>query len=148
MMKLLIQVAHFVLICVWQPNLLSFNQNCIGTNPGIWTLDFFYGLGVTQCYQLDPSLSIRLLKHFFEKVFLEHGGLPHVLHLAVHLNCTEEIEGVILSHFYTLSLFKLGLGWWVLDFFGTNQNLQQHVYWLCQVGSLWCHFSKLQIITW
>ena len=41
-----------------------------GTSPGIWnlvlglwTLDFFYGLWMTQGYQLDQSLSQRLFKH-------------------------------------------------------------------------------------
>ena len=36
----------------------------IGSSPfRIWTLlVFFYGLGMTQSYQLDHSLSLRLLK--------------------------------------------------------------------------------------
>ena len=46
---------------------------------GLWTLDFFYELRMTQGYQLDHSLSKRLLKHFFDNVLLEHVGL------AVHL---------------------------------------------------------------
>ena len=63
-----------------------------GTSPGIrnlgfglLTLDFFYGLRMTQGYQLDHSLLQRLLKHFFDNVLLEHVGLILVLPLAVHL---------------------------------------------------------------
>ena len=36
---------------------------------GLWSLDFFYGLRMS--YQLDHSLSQRLVKHFFDNVFLE-----------------------------------------------------------------------------
>mgnify|MGYP007048719944 CR=1 FL=1 len=50
-----------------------------GTSPGIWnldfglwTLDFFYGLRMTQDYQQDLFLSQRLLKHFFDNVLHEH----------------------------------------------------------------------------
>ena len=63
-----------------------------GTSPGIWnldfdlwTLDFFYELRMTQGYQLDHSLSQRLLKHFFDNVLFKNVGLIHVLPLAVHL---------------------------------------------------------------
>ena len=43
-------------------------------------------------------------------VLLEHGGLPHVLTLAVHLIFLPElVEGVILSHFYSLSFLVRGL---------------------------------------
>ena len=52
---------------------------------GLLTLDFFYGLRMTQGYQLDHSLLQRLLKHFFDNVLLEHVGLILVLPLAVHL---------------------------------------------------------------
>ena len=52
---------------------------------GLWTLDCFYGLRMTQGYQLDHSLSQRLLKHFFNNVLLEHVGLFRVLPLAVQL---------------------------------------------------------------
>ena len=45
------------------------------------------GLTMTQGYQLDHSLSQRLLKHFIDNVLLEHVGLIHVLPLAVHLLC-------------------------------------------------------------
>ena len=37
-------------------------------------------------YKLDHSLSLRLLKPFFDNVLLEHVSLPHVLPLAVHLD--------------------------------------------------------------
>ena len=40
------------------------------------------------------------LKMFY---LLEHGGLPHVFRSAVHLDFVcAEVEGVILSHFYSL----------------------------------------------
>ena len=55
-----------------------------GLDFGLWTLDFFYGLRMTQGYQLDHSLPQRLLKHFFDNVLLEHVGTIHVLPLAVH----------------------------------------------------------------
>ena len=35
-------------------------------------MDFFYGLRMTQGYQLDHSLSQRLLKHLFDNFLLEH----------------------------------------------------------------------------
>ena len=58
---------------------------------------------MTQVYQLDHLLSLRLLKHFFDNVLLEHVGLFCVLPLAVHLFfCLEQLEGVILSNFYLL----------------------------------------------
>ena len=48
-------------------------------------MDFFYGVGMTQGYQLDQ---LRLLYHFFDNVLLELVGLPHVLPLTgtVHLD--------------------------------------------------------------
>ena len=44
------------------------------------------------------------LKPLFDIVLLEHVCLPHVLPLAVHLVffCVEQVEGVILSHSYSL----------------------------------------------
>ena len=51
-----------------------------------------------------------LSESFFDNVLLEHGGLPHVLPLAVHLIfLPEQVEGVILSHFYSLSFLVRGL---------------------------------------
>ena len=52
---------------------------------------------MTQGYQLDKLLSLGLLKLFCDNVLLEHGGLPHVHPLAVHLSCAEQVEGVIQS---------------------------------------------------
>ena len=43
-------------------------------------------LRMTQGYQLDHLLSLRLLKHFFDNILLEHVGLPYVLPLAIHLD--------------------------------------------------------------
>ena len=82
-----------------------------GTSPGIWnldcnlwTLDFFYELRMTQPGLPTHSLSQRLLKHFFDNVLLEHVGLIRLLPLAVQLFffCSEQVEGVILSNFYSL----------------------------------------------
>ena len=67
-------------------------------NPGICRLNF--GLLLTQ---YDSG--------FFDNVLLEHVGLPNVLPLAAHLDCAEQVEGVILSHFYFVSLFIRG--WWL-----------------------------------
>ena len=44
---------------------------------GIWTSSLDYQLN---------SLSLRLFKPFFDNVLLEHGGLPNVLPLPVHLD--------------------------------------------------------------
>ena len=76
-----------------------------GTSPGIWnmhsglwTLDFFYGMRMTQGYQLDHSLSKRL-----DNVLLENVGLTRVLPLtAYRFLCAEQVKGVILSHFCSL----------------------------------------------
>ena len=55
-------------------------------------------------------IPLRPIKNVFDNVLLEHGGLPHVLPLAVHLIfLTEQVEGVILSHFYSLSFLVRGL---------------------------------------
>ena len=48
-----------------------------------WFMDFERRM--TQGYQLDHSLSQRLLKHVCDNVLLEHVGLIHVLPLDVHL---------------------------------------------------------------
>ena len=61
---------------------------------------------MTQSY----LLSLRLLKPFLDNVLLEHAGLPHVLPLAVHqIFFAEQVEGVILSHFKSLSFLVGGL---------------------------------------
>ena len=67
-----------------KPRNLEFGL-CLGT------LDFFYGLGtgddgMTQGYQQNHSLSLKLFKPFFDNDLLKHGRLPHVLPLAVHLD--------------------------------------------------------------
>ena len=69
----------------------------------VW--DLFYGLRMTQDYQLDHLPSLRLLKPLFANVLLELGRLPHnhILPLTVHM----EIVGVILSHFYPLNKFHI-----------------------------------------
>ena len=73
-------------------SVIGLDLDSTGTSPeipnmdfGLWTFDFFYGLGMNQDYQLDHSLSLRHLKPFFDNVLLDHCGLPHVLTLAVHL---------------------------------------------------------------
>ena len=56
---------------------------------GLWFIDFGLLLLTEddsgQGYQLDHSLSQRLLKHLFDNVLLEHVGLVCVLPPAVHL---------------------------------------------------------------
>ena len=59
---------------------------------------------MTQGYQLDHSLSQRILKHLFDNVPLEHVGLINVLPLAV-----QQVEGEILSHLYSLTFLVRGL---------------------------------------
>ena len=53
----------------------------IKTSPGNWNVDF-YGLVTTQGYH---SLPLRLLKPSSDNVLHEHGKLPQVFPLAVHL---------------------------------------------------------------
>ena len=102
-----------ITVCI--ANYLKANQTCIRQGQaqefGNWTLDFFYGLGLTQGYQLDPSLSLRLLKPFFDNVLLEHGGLSHVLPLAVYLvvhKILETPQAQVLGLFWD-SDFGIGL---------------------------------------
>merc|ERR1719223_2274907 len=58
----------------------------------------------------EPLIPLRPFKSVFDNVLLEHGGLPHVLPLDVHLIfLSEQVEGVILSHFYSLSFLVRGL---------------------------------------
>ena len=65
---------------------------------------------MTKSYQLDISLSLRHLKPFFDNVLLDHGGLPHVLPPAVHLNIFPcSACKFIISHFYSLSFLIRGL---------------------------------------
>ena len=53
----------------------------IKASPGNWNVDF-YGLGTTQGYH---SLPLRLLKPSSDNVLHEHGELPQVFSLTVHL---------------------------------------------------------------
>ena len=53
------------------------------TIPGIWNWDFLYRLRNKEDSGLPTGL--RLLKPFCDNVLLEHGGLPQVLALVVHL---------------------------------------------------------------
>ena len=51
---------------------------------------------------------IKFLNHFIDNVLLEHVGLILVLPLAVHLFFgAEQVEGLILSHFYSLGFILL-----------------------------------------
>ena len=45
-----------------------------------------YGVGMIQGYQLDQTLSLRLIKSVPDNFILEHSGLPCVLPFAVHLD--------------------------------------------------------------
>ena len=54
----------------------------------------------TGCLHFDNGATSK-----FDDVLLEHGGLPHVLSLAVHLHFfAGQVEGTILKLFYPLSL--------------------------------------------
>ena len=80
------------------------------------TWDTLLTLRSTWGFYLNHLIPLRPFKSVFDNVLLEHGGLPHVLPLAVHLIfLPEQVEGVILSHFYSLSFLVRGLlkswGW-------------------------------------
>ena len=64
------------------------------------------GMGNLHLVHPELNLSILIMSFVtckFDDVLLEHCGLPHVLPLAVHLFfCAEQVEGVILSHIYSL----------------------------------------------
>ena len=60
---------------------------------------------------MTAFMTHNYLKPFFDNVFLEHGGLPHILPLAYNLDFFElsaEVEGLIQSQFYSLSFFIRG----------------------------------------
>jgi len=80
---------------------------------GTWfivSLTIFLTLRSTWGFYLNHLIPLRPFKSVFDNVLLEHGGLPHVLPLAVHLIfLPEQVEGVILSHFYSLSFLVRGL---------------------------------------
>ena len=74
------------------------------------TWDTLLTLRSTWGFYLNHLIPLRPFKSVFDNVLLEHGGLPHVLPLAVHLIfLPEQAEGVILSHFYSLSFLVRGL---------------------------------------
>ena len=74
------------------------------------TWDTLLTLRSTWGFYLNHLIPLRPFKSVFDNVLLEHGGLPHVLPLAVHLIfLPEQVEGVILSHFYSLSFLVRGL---------------------------------------
>ena len=70
---------------------------------GICSWDFFYGLRMSQSYQLVELLTLRLLKPFFDNVLLELG---HVISLAVHL----ERLGTPFWHSVLLKVMGWGVG--------------------------------------
>ena len=77
--------------------------------PLLYTLTWNTFLTLFRGFSLNHVLLLRLFKSILDIVLLEHGGLPHVLHLAVHLILLpEQVEGVILSHFYALSFLVRG----------------------------------------
>ena len=67
---------------------------------GLWTSSLFYGLMMTQGYQVDHSLPQRLYQRNVLNVLLEHVGLIRVFPLAVHLffKCWAGIGGHTESH--------------------------------------------------
>ena len=91
---------------------------------GLWNLNFpmdWGGVGVINCW--TTSLSLQLLRSFFDNVHLEHGGL-----LCSSTCCPpglfvlSRLEGVNLSHNYSLIFIleasflclkvSTGVGWW------------------------------------
>ena len=66
------------------------------------TWDTLLTLRSTWGFYLNHLIPLRPIKSVFDNV--RHGGLPHVLPLAVHLFfLPEQVEGVIQNHFYSLS---------------------------------------------
>ena len=73
------------------------------------TWDTLLTLRSTWGFYLNHLIPLRPIKSVFDNVLLEHGGLPRVLPLAVHLFfLPEQVEGVILNHFYSLSFLVRG----------------------------------------
>ena len=99
-------------------NLLTINQcqaqsfrNCQAQGQ---LVNFIDGLRMTQGYQLDHSLSQRLLKHFFDNVLLQHVRLIRVLLFSLLLSRRGHTESLLLFGFSCqrpLSCFKVGDGW-------------------------------------
>ena len=65
---------------------------------------------MTQGYQLDQSLSLRLIKIVLDDVLLEHGGLPCVLPFAVHLDWGAGESFLTLRGTWGFYLLKI-IGW-------------------------------------
>ena len=64
---------------------------------------------MTQGYQLEQSLPLnRLFKSVSDNILLEHGGLPHVLPLAVHLKYLLAIKQVGGTKDHTETCLLLG----------------------------------------
>merc|ERR1711950_119890 len=58
------------------------------------TLDTLLTLRSTCGFYLNHLIPLKHIKSVFDNVLLEHGGLPHVLPLAVHLFFSlEHVEG-------------------------------------------------------
>ena len=72
------------------------------------TWDTLLTLRSTWGFYLNHLIPLRPFKSVFDNVLLEHGGLHCVLPCAVHPDL-EQLEGVILSHFYSLSFLVRGL---------------------------------------
>ena len=76
---------------------------------GVW------GQGLTNKWNPHPKKKPKLvhtelnLSILDDEVLLKHGGLSHGFPLAVHLFfCAEQVEGVILSHIYSLGFIIIG----------------------------------------
>ena len=78
-------IGHFNhMYCMYYQTLILNDKpelHSIKTSPGNWNVDF-YGLVTTQGYH---SLPLRLLKPSSNIFLHEHGELPQVFPLAVHL---------------------------------------------------------------
>ena len=73
-----------------QGSLIMFHLNMVDFTvffPVLSTLtwDTLLTLRSTWGFSLNHLIPIRSFKNVFDNVLLEHGGLPHVLPLAVHL---------------------------------------------------------------
>ena len=70
------------------------------------TWDTLLTLRSTWGFYLNHLIPLRPFKSVFDNVLLEHGGLPHVLPLAVHLIfLPEQVEGVILKSLLLFQFF-------------------------------------------
>ena len=82
--------GHVQILMGWD-QIICFPPRASWRTPGTFlTLRSSWQKKFIQEYQLDHSLPGRLLKPLCHNVLLEHGGLPHALHLADHLVQTKE----------------------------------------------------------